>query len=110
MSMPKTHNIIAAELNEDPSSRRKSAVVLTSMSLILGVLISVGFVVGVLGKAFYVTRSEFNDKIVNDAKQDTEVKQTLDSVNHFLSRQEGVIDRMADSIQKIQVDMARKGK
>jgi hypothetical protein len=96
----------------DTGTRRKYAPSMTfvvSLSIVFGLILTVGTVIGVIGKAFYVTRDEYQAKSLRDAEESTTVKNTLDRVEHALSRQEASFDKLSDAVQAIKVDMA-KGK
>jgi uncharacterized protein HemX len=99
VTMPDTRNLASA--------RSASTSFLIALSVILGVLISAGVVVGVLGKAFYVQRDEFTAKSLKDAQDSTIVQQTLTRLENALSRQEAAFDRMSDTVQTMKLDMAR---
>ena len=68
-----------------------------------GLILAVGTVIGVMGKAFYVTRDEYNTKNLRDAEESTTVKNTLDRVEKALSRQEASFDKLSDAVQAIKV-------
>lgn len=99
VTMPDTRNLA--------STKTASTSFLIALSVILGVLISAGVVVGVLGKAFYVQRDEFTAKSLKDAQDSTIVQQTLTRLENTLSRQEAAFDRMSDTVQTMKLDMAR---
>jgi hypothetical protein len=96
----------------DTGTRRKyapSMSFIVALSIVFGLILAVGSVVGVLGKAFYVSRDEYVEKNLKDAEEATTVRNTLDRVEKALSRQEASFDKLSDAVQAIKVDMA-KGK
>ena len=97
----------------DTGTRRKyapSQTFIVSLSIVFGLILAVGTVIGVMGKAFYVTRDEYNTKNLRDAEESTTVKNTLVRVEKALSRQEASFDKLSDAVQAIKVDMASRGK
>ena len=78
-----------------------------AIAAILGVLISAGTIIGVMGKAFYVQRTEYTEKSLRDAEATTIMQQSLTRMENTLNRQEAAFDRMSDTVQTIKVDMAR---
>jgi hypothetical protein len=78
-----------------------------AIAAILGVLISAGTIIGVMGKAFYVQRSEYTEKNLRDAEATTIMQQSLTRMENTLNRQEAAFERLTDTVQTIKVDMAR---
>jgi uncharacterized protein HemX len=79
---------------------------IAAVAAILGVLISAGIIIGVLGKAFYVQRDEYTLKNLRDVETVTNMQQSLTRMENTLVRQEAAFDRLADTVQTIKVDMA----
>jgi hypothetical protein len=95
----------------DTGTRRKyspSMTFVVSLSIVFGLILAVGTVIGVMGKAFYVTRDEYNLKNLRDAEESTTVKNILDRVDHVLSRQENAFDKLSEAVQDIKIDMAKR--
>ena len=59
-----------------------------TVSFILGLILAGGTVFSILGKAFYVTRAEYTEKVLSDSIERTDVKKTLESVNRSLANLE----------------------
>ena len=59
-----------------------------TVSFILGLIVAGGTVFSILGKAFYVTRTEYTDKVLSDSVERTAVQKTLESVNKSLANLE----------------------
>jgi hypothetical protein len=74
---------------------------LVVISAVLGALISTGTIISVLGKAFYVDRSEYNVKVLKDAEDKITVQQTLDRLNQALTRQEAAFEKLSDRVERI---------
>jgi len=72
-----------------------------TVSFILGLIIAGGTVFSILGKAFYVTRAEYTDKVLADSIERTSVTKTLESVNKSLSSMEAAIKDLSDHMVEI---------
>jgi hypothetical protein len=93
-----------------PPTASPSKTFIAALAAILGVLISSGTIIGVLGKAFYVQRDEYTQKTLRDAETVTVIQQTLARMENAIGRQGASIDKLADTIQAIKLDMVRRGK
>jgi hypothetical protein len=80
---------------------------IAAIAAILGVILSAGTLIGILGKAFYVQRDEYTQKNLRDSETTTIMQQTLTRLGNTLDRQAAAFDRMSDTVQTIKVDMAR---
>jgi hypothetical protein len=76
---------------------------LAALSVIIGVLLAIGTIIGVMGKAFYVQRDEYTAKTLHDAEQDTATQQTLLRLGNALDRQEAAFNRLSETVQGIQI-------
>lgn len=103
---PEGHEVQMIEpLNETPSEKRRmSTGFLLTASALLGVIISGGIILGVVGKAFYVSRDEYTAKIVKDAEDQAR----LERIDRAVVRLEASVEKIADSVQLIKVDIARR--
>jgi len=88
---------------------------ITVLSIILGIILATGTVVGVAGKAFYVERGEYTQKSMQDAQDRvtfTEGRKgigaRLDRQDVALNRLEINLDKMANIVQDIKVEQARR--
>jgi len=93
-----------------PPTSSPSKTFIAAIAAILGVLISSGTIIGVLGKAFYVQRDEYTQKTLRDAEAVTVIQQTLARMESALGRQGASVDKLAEDMQTIRIDMARRGK
>ena len=80
---------------------------IAAIAAILGVILSTGTIIGILGKAFYVQRDEYTQKNLRDAETTTIMQQTLTRLGTTLDRQAAAFDRVSEAVQTIKVDMAR---
>lgn len=90
---------------------------LVTLSVILGVIVAGAALLGGIGNAFYVTRTEFTSERTDYAKdkqhfqdENYSVKQAINKFEETLSKQENTLQKIADSVQGIKVDMARRGR
>jgi hypothetical protein len=99
-----------------PKYKPSTPFVLT-VSILLGIAVAISGLMGGLGKAFYVTREEYNVQNVQDAKDKTAILQILDRFSKTLDRQDRTLEvqsnafqKVVDSVQEIKVEMARRGR
>lgn len=79
-----------------------------TISFILGLIISGGVVFSILGKAFYVTRTEYTDKVLTDSVERANVQKTLESVNKSLTSMESAIKDLSSYAADLRGDGRRK--
>ena len=77
------------------------------VALVLGIAAATGTIAGVLGKAFYVPRSEYTDKVISDTVSRTEITETLSRVNITLQRQENAFDKLSDKVEAFKTEVLR---
>ena len=79
-----------------------------TLSFILGLIIAGGTVFSILGKAFYVTRAEYTDKVLSDSIERTDVKKTLEAVNRSLTNLEVSVKDLSTYVGELKVDVKRR--
>jgi len=79
---------------------------LAVIAVILGVVISTGTILSVVGKAFFVERAEYNLLVVRSAEEKTTVTETLKQVREAMSRQEAALQKLTDDVALIKQDLA----
>ena len=79
--------------------------ILVAISIVLGIVIATGTIVGVIGKAFYVSREEYNVGVVKGAEDKVQVAETLKHVDQAISRQEAAIDRISTIVESLKQDV-----
>ena len=89
-------------------ARKPSMGFMVTISIILGVTISAGVILGTMGNAFFVTRTEFQGHEKNDVEVTTTFRQTLNQVDRTLSAQAASFKDLASSVEGIRIDMARR--
>jgi hypothetical protein len=80
-----------------------------TISFILGLIISGGVVFSILGKAFYVTRTEYTDKVLSDSIERTDVKKTLEAMNKLLGSVEVSLKNLSDTVSDLKTGGERAG-
>ena len=93
-----------------PKGYRASAPFVTSISVLLGVIIAVGMILGVVGDAFYVTRHEYTDKNLKDAETTTTFQQTLNQLKETMTIQATNFKEMSGKMEDIRVEISSRRK
>lgn len=88
--------------------RKHSTSFIISLSVILGVVIAAGTILGFVGDSLFVTRNEYNTKNLRDMETDTTFKQTLNQLDRTLSEQKDSFKELASSVNAIKVEIARR--
>jgi hypothetical protein len=78
-----------------------------NISLVLGLIIAGGTVLGVAGKAFYVTRTEYTDKVTSDSVDKANMHSDVSSIKNTLSTQETAFRDLAQKVADLNVAFAR---
>lgn len=81
---------------------------LAAISVVLGIVVGVGSIVGVVGKAFYVERSEYNALLVRMAEDKTRIDETFKRIDSSLARQEACLQKLTDSVDALRTDKGRR--
>jgi hypothetical protein len=90
----------------DRSVHLGSSSFLAALAIILGIVISTGTILAVVGKAFYVERSEYNLATVVATEDKTKVSETLKQLRDTLTRQETSLQKLSDDIGDIKQNLA----
>jgi hypothetical protein len=93
-----------------PEKRWPSTGFIVSLSVILGIILAASAIIGGLGKAFFVSRDEYNKQELVYTDDKSTIRQTLSRFETVLEKQGQALDRLVDSIHAIKVDMARQGR
>jgi hypothetical protein len=91
---------------------------LTVISIIIGIVIGTGMIVGVLGRAFFVPKDDYvateMKAILERGKETSELKQTLERLTQSLARQEeamgawkAAFDKLSAIVETMRYDMPR---
>ena len=85
-----------------------------TLSIILGVLLTAGSLIGGLGSAFFVTRREYTAQELAYTGDKSTMQQILLKLDSSLNDQKGALEKqdrslqkITDAVQEIKVDMAR---
>lgn len=90
----------------DRSVHIGSSSFLAALAIILGIVISTGTILAVVGKAFYVERAEYNLAVVVAAEERTKVTETLKQLQNTLTRQDMSLQKLSDEVTIIRQDLA----
>jgi mannose-1-phosphate guanylyltransferase len=88
---------------------------LITISAIIGIVVGGAGIVGVLGSAFYVDRSEYTRDKIQAVGEKSDMAKTLDRLASSIAQQSAVmvrqeerLERVQESVQQIKLDLARK--
>lgn len=95
---------------EAVKNRQMSSSFLIAVSVLLGILVAAGSIIGGLGRAFYVSRDEYTSQTLQYTQDKTVIQQTLERVDKTLTRQEGAVQRIFESVQDLKLDIAKHTK
>lgn len=84
-----------------------SASMWRTIALVLGLIISGGTVLGVAGKAFFVTRTEYTDKVTTDSVDKANLHYDVSSIKTTLSTQETAFRSLAQKVDDLNLAIAR---
>lgn len=93
--------VLMGEPPRPPSEWSRSAS--TGIAMVLGIVLSTAAVVGGLGRAFYVERPEYTQKVLQDTRREGEVQKTLEQMSATLARQEAALAKMSETLLALQV-------
>ncbi len=74
-----------------------------TIALFLGMIVTGGTILSVVGKAFYVTRAEYTEKNQRDAVEQTTLKQTLENVRVALDNQKTEFKSLSDIVKQLEI-------
>lgn len=102
-----------------PAAEKKVASTgfIAALSVILGIIIASGIIIGGLGRAFFVTRDEYThqETIYTNEKSDlqrllTRLEGAVAVQSSTLEKQDATLQRLVEKVQTIREDMARRGR
>jgi hypothetical protein len=88
-----------------PSPKVGSGSFLATISIIVGIVVGLGTIFGVVGKAIYVERSEYQQKLVKDVQDSGALATTLEKISARIAQQESVLGRMEVSLDRLATDV-----
>ena len=95
-------------MNMPSREHSPSMTFIVAISIILGLVIGLGSIIGALGGAFFVRRDEYTTKNLREVEEMTTVRNALNRVEYTLAHQESAFDKLSDAVQGIKVDMSRR--
>jgi hypothetical protein len=94
---------------ENPREPKQTSIslpaILVAISIVLGIVIATGTIVGVIGKAFYVQRDEYNQGVVKSAEEKVQVAETLKHMDQAIARQEASIEKISVIVESLRQDV-----
>ena len=76
--------------------------------MVLGILVATGTILGVVGKAFYVERNEYNLQVVNSAEERGKLTETLKRIDQSMTRYEAAIEKISASVEALRDDSSAR--
>lgn len=101
-------NVQKQDLSSGTRRHPPSTPFVIALSIVLGIVLAAGTILGVVGNAFYVSRDEYTRDTLKNSTEVAGIKTTLNRIELSLSRQEILFEKLSDAVQTIKVDMARK--
>jgi hypothetical protein len=80
-----------------------------TVSFVLGLILVAGTLVSTLGKSFYVTRTEYTDKVQHDAVDISNLIQTVSSIKESLRDQMVAFKELRETVDRFKFNIIRKG-
>ena len=75
------------------------------LSAIVGLLIGGGAVIGVIGKAFYVERAEYQQKLIKDVQDSGAFGTALEKIGTRLDQSKGVLERLEANLERLTTEV-----
>jgi len=99
-------NEVTGDLTE-VMRQNTSAQLWKTISLVLGLIITGGTILSVVGKAFYVTRNEYTDRVLQESLKEDRLTISIDTLRISISNLEVVLKQDVDAISNIRLEMAK---
>jgi hypothetical protein len=87
--------------------RDSSASTWKLISAILAIILAGGAIISTMGKAFYVTRTEYTEKSQEDAVRQAYIQETLEQVKRSLTDQKTAFSVLSDTVQGLKIELVR---
>jgi heme/copper-type cytochrome/quinol oxidase subunit 1 len=78
------------------------------VSAFLGTILVCGTIISTMGKAFYVTRTEYTEKAQKDAIDQVYLQQTLEQVKKSLNEQQTSFLTLSNTVLELKLELARR--
>jgi hypothetical protein len=79
-----------------------------TISIVLGLIITGGTILSVIGKAFYVTRTEYTERVLQESVKEDRLANSLDTLRVSISNLDAVLKQDIESINNIKLEMAKR--
>jgi len=80
-----------------------------TVSFVLGLILVAGTLISTLGKSFYVTRTEYTDKVQHDAVDISNLTQSVSSIKESLHDQMLAFKELRETVDRFKYEVRRKG-
>lgn len=97
-----SRGMTAVPMPRSPRGEKDGMKTWKSLGIVLGVIAGAATVAMGLGKAFYVTRDEYNAK----ERSDVIVGETLKKISSQLDSQQAALDKLSEKVVEMQLDIA----
>jgi hypothetical protein len=87
--------------------QQSSARLWQMVSLILGLIVAGGSILSVVGKAFYVTRTEYTDRVLSESLKQDRLAQSLDTLRLSISSLEASVKQDTEAIGLLKIELVR---
>lgn len=78
-----------------------------TIAIVLGMILTGGTILSVVGKAFYVTRNEYTDRVLQESVKEDRLANSLDTLRVSISNLEAILKQDVDAITTIKLEMAK---
>jgi hypothetical protein len=78
-----------------------------TISIVLGLILTGGTILSIVGKAFYVTRTEYTDRVLQESVKETQLSSSIDALRITMTNLEAVIKKDMEAIADIKLEMAK---
>jgi hypothetical protein len=78
-----------------------------TISIVLGLILTGGTILSIVGKAFYVTRAEYTARVLQESVREDRLAGSLDTLRASISNLELVVKQNAETTTNIRLEMAK---
>lgn len=78
-----------------------------TISIVLGLILTGGTILSIVGKAFYVTRTEYTDRVLQESIKEDRLSNSLDALRISMTNLEVVLKKDMEAIADIKLDIAK---
>ena len=78
-----------------------------TISIVLGLILTGGTILSIVGKAFYVTRTEYTERVLQESLKEDRLSNSLDTLRISITNLEVVLKQDMEAIANIKLEMAK---